>query len=391
MLVTSDLVPRRVLAAMSCLVACTPPASDGRTDGAESGATTAAGDDTGVTGGGTTSAGSSGGGSSGDVGGPVGEWVWRDVPGSMCANGTPTGLGVNRGTDDRLVIYMSGGSACLDEGCSIGTPSMRKDGGFGASELAACVAGDCDGAVTFPSASIFDRASAINPFAGATFVFISNCAGDYYVGDNDHAFPGWTARFHGSRNQGLFAAELAAAFPAASRVVLTGGSAGSVGAMLNYWQWVAAFPGTRVDLVSDSFAFVFADGPEWRYPLHDPQLPPGCTTCASDYRTIYEFNAGLAAGARIAVLDSEDNWTLDLATLYKYTQGLEALQPRLAEIADLRYYVASGAEHILLQHPLDSDEIDVERDGDAPQRLSDFLARMQDDDPAWQSMTCLGP
>lgn len=324
---------------------------------------------------------------------PIDEWSWHDVPGAICANGSATGIGVNQGTDDRLVIYMSGGSACLDAGCSIGTPSMRKDGGFGAAELELCVAGDCDGGVTFPSKSVFDRSSAVNPLADATYVFISNCAGDYYVGDNEHEFPGWTAQFHGWRNQGLFAAELAAIYPETSRIVLSGGSAGAVGAMLNYWRWVDAFlmTGARVDLVSDSFAFVFEDGPEWRYALHNPQVPPGCATCASDYRTVYEHNAGLAPGSRIAVIDSEDNWTLDLATFYKYTGGLEALQPLLDGISNLRYYVASGDAHILMQHPLDSDEIDVERDGEEPRYLSEFLMAMQSDDPAWHSVSCLGP
>lgn len=322
---------------------------------------------------------------------PLGVWTWLDVPGAICANGTPTGVGINRGSGERVVVYMSGGSACLDEGCSIGTPSMRKDGGFGAAEMQACAAGDCDGGVTFPARSIFSRTAAANPFADATFVFVSNCAGDYYVGDNEHAFGGRTAQFRGSRNQRLFAGALAAAFPAATRVVLTGGSAGSVGALLNYWQWRRAFADTRVDLVSDSFALVFDDGPEWRYALHAPQLPPDCATCAADYRTVHDYNSGIAGDARIAVLDSEDNVTLDLATLFRYTQGLEDLQPRLAALPNTRYFVASGDEHILFQHELDSPEVDAVDAAGETHLLATFLAQMQGDDPAWQSHSSLGP
>src|SRR5688572_1681836 len=51
---------------------------------------------------------------------PLGEWVWQDIAGTACANGSPTGVGINRGGGTQLVIYMSGGSACLDENCSIG-------------------------------------------------------------------------------------------------------------------------------------------------------------------------------------------------------------------------------------------------------------------------------
>ncbi len=128
---------------------------------------------------------------------PVGLWTWYDIRGAVCGNGTTTGIGVNQGSGSQVLIFMSSGSACLD--------------------------------------------------------------------------------------QELFAAELAASFPDASRVILTGGSAGSVGAMLNYWQWVDAFQGTRVDLVSDSFALVFADGAAWRHTMHHAQVPPGCPTCGTDY------------------------------------------------------------------------------------------------------------
>lgn len=326
---------------------------------------------------------------SGIIDGPIGEWVWYEIPGAICANGTPTGIGVNQGSGSRIVIYLSGGGTCTNESCTVGTPSMRQDGGFGAAQLQSCVAGSCDGSVTFPADSIFSRSAATNPFGDATYVFISNCAGDYYVGNNEHAFPGWTAHFQGSHNQTLFAAEVAASFPDASRVVLSGGSAGSVGAMLNYWQWVNAFAGTRVDLVSDSFALVFADGPEWRYALHNPQVPPGCTTCASDYRTVYDFNSSIAPSSRIAVLDSENNWTLDLTSGYQYTQGLQALQQRLNPIANLKYFVANGSTHILLQYPLDDAAIDVQTLTSGTHLLSEFLGKMQADDPAWQSLTPL--
>src|SRR5689334_11709107 len=101
--------PTPLLAALLGVVACNATAGDGETDGGGSSTTSTGG--TSVTDGGSTNEAGTG-----DIHGPVGEWVWHDVPGAICANGTPTGLGVNQGTGDRLVIYMSGGSACLDEG-----------------------------------------------------------------------------------------------------------------------------------------------------------------------------------------------------------------------------------------------------------------------------------
>lgn len=139
------------------------------------------------------------------IDGSVEEWAWYDIPGAICANGTQTGIGVNQGTGDRIVIFMSPGSACLNETCSSGTPSQRKDGGFREPQLEECIAGDCDGGMTFPTESIFSRTTVTNPFRDATHVYISVCSGDYYIGDNEHVFPSWTARFHGSRNQALLA------------------------------------------------------------------------------------------------------------------------------------------------------------------------------------------
>lgn len=380
---------RGALAPALLLFACgcdAPAASDGGAGGAGATSSSPIGSQTGSQTGSQSTTTSGG----GLIDGPLGECVFHDVPGAICANGTPTGLGVNQGAGDRIVVFLSPGSACLDEGCNIGTPSMRKDGGFRDAELAACVAGDCDGGVTFPSASIFDRASAANPFPDATYVFVSVCSGDYYIGESEHAFDGWTATFHGHANQALFAKALADSFPGASRVVLTGGSAGSVGAMLNYWQWVDAFPGKRVDLVSDSFALVDFDGPEFRYALHAPVLPPGCATCAADYRTVYDFNASIAGSGRIAVVDSENNWTLDAVSGFTYTQDLEALQPRLDALPNTRYFIANGNVHVLLREPLDSDATDVEQPG-GNALLGAFLAAMQSDGGTWTSETCLSP
>ena len=36
------------------------------------------------------------------IDGPIGEWRWYEVPGAICANGSPTGLGVNQGAGDQV-------------------------------------------------------------------------------------------------------------------------------------------------------------------------------------------------------------------------------------------------------------------------------------------------
>lgn len=318
---------------------------------------------------------------------PLDEWLWVDVPGSKCANGTATGIGVNHGTSDRVVVFMSGTTTCVDENCTGGTPSMRKDGGFGAAEMVACTQNSCDGGTIFPERSLFDRLLGSSPFTEDSYVFISNCTGDNYSGDSDHVFPSWTASFHGADNQALFADAIAARFPSANRIIVAGGSAGAIGAQLNYHQWIAAFPGKRVDLISDSFSFILAAGPEFETDIHNPQFPPGCASCATDYRAIYNHNSSIApAGARLAVLDSENNAPLEVSTNDMYTEGLTTLQTRLDGLANTKYFVANGNTHVLLRFPMNSVLVDIETK--QSQFPSDFLTDMQEA-VTWPSRSCL--
>lgn len=50
--------------------------------------------------------------------GPPGEWVWVDVPGSRCGDGSETGIAYNRGTEPRVLIYLEAGGVCPDAHCT---------------------------------------------------------------------------------------------------------------------------------------------------------------------------------------------------------------------------------------------------------------------------------
>ncbi|MEO1268300.1 MAG: hypothetical protein AAFX99_09385, partial [Myxococcota bacterium] len=46
---------------------------------------------------------------------PERTWSWLEVEGMRCANGSPTGIGVNRNTaSPNVVVYLEGGGACWD-------------------------------------------------------------------------------------------------------------------------------------------------------------------------------------------------------------------------------------------------------------------------------------
>src|SRR5262249_16786869 len=68
----------------------------------------------------SSSSASSGGGGGTPVGTPISapmeQWTWVPFDNAFCANGTPTGIGVNL-TDKskRVMIYLQGGGACWDQ------------------------------------------------------------------------------------------------------------------------------------------------------------------------------------------------------------------------------------------------------------------------------------
>lgn len=171
----------------------------------------------------------------------VGKWAWVDVPGAVCRDGSPAGFGINVGTTPKLMIYLEGGGACFNESTCASNPSK----------------------VSARSATrgILDREPAENPVRDWTHVYVPYCTGDVHAGNNpDGNVPGvGPQRFVGYANMGLFLAKLAAAFPATSRVLLTGVSAGGFGSAANYGQVVRAFPSAPVNLVDDA-------GPSMREP-----------------------------------------------------------------------------------------------------------------------------
>jgi hypothetical protein len=334
---------------------------------------------------------------------PFGEWTWQDIPGTKCAQGSETGFGYKRGTGDKVFIFMEGGSVCIDADCK-SSPFYTKWTGYGSKQFFDALAqtpGSYQGQPGIDVAFGFRELNSASPtFADASLVYIPYCSGDYFIGNTDKKWDTWTAQYRGKNNVALFFRAIAAGFPKAARVILSGGSAGSVGAMQNYHQAVTEFGGKRVDLVTDSYSMIGTDIPQFIYPVLGPVMPPNCPTCATDYRTIYNYDAQLAAtvGGRIAILDTENDWTLDWALHLQqqadYTSGLKSLQTYLDQFPNTRYYVANGNNHILMKDVLGANDIDVKQRVDGSlatdtHYLSEFLTRMQNDDPKWQSLSAL--
>ena len=206
---------------------------------------------------------------------PLDTWTWVEVPGAVCRDGSPTGFGVRlSSSSDRLVIYLEGGGACFNNETCTHNPST-----FGEADFASWASGSGSG-------GIFDGDHEDNPFAGDNVVYVPYCTGDVHAGNQVGVdVPGLLSpqdqSFVGYANIGLYLERIVPTFEGASRVVLSGSSAGGFGALFNYDRVAQAFCPTVVVLLDDS-------GP----PLADETMAPCLQT---RWRTLWGLDETLPA------------------------------------------------------------------------------------------------
>jgi len=224
-------------------------------------------------------------------------WNWYPIQGAVCRDGTPNGLYTHVTSSDKLLIFLEGGGACSNLGfCNFNPPGVDKAlSGTGETVLGTALGvavvrqqpGVYTGGVL---QGIFDTANAQNPFKDWNMVYIPYCTGDVHFGTKTGGtVPGLTTpqQFVGYENMKKFVARIVPTFkPKVNRVVITGSSAGSFGAALNYSMVQDAFGEVKVDALLDSGA-PFTDKympvcmqKRWREAWGlDGALPPDCTEC----------------------------------------------------------------------------------------------------------------
>lgn len=283
---------------------------------------------------------------------PVGAWTWRDVPGMVCGDGEPTGVGVNPSDrSDDVVIFLQGGGACWDvNSCFILRSSINIESGY----TAAMFANEAT-----RSAPPFDRADPANPFKDATFIFVPYCTGDLHSGDNvkEYAAFNQTRAVHhkGAANIDALLRELGPTLADKKRVWLTGVSAGGYGAQLNYHRFAAALPGAEVHALADCSPMVTP----WAGRLGEMsgawrlQTPPGCEACATSFPAVIDHLATTYPQRRFALLTYDADNVISLYFNYPLdgTFG-RALNSLLRDQYDphpnARYFARPGTEHVML-------------------------------------------
>jgi hypothetical protein len=274
-------------------------------------------------------------------------WTWVGFPGSACGNGSPTGLGVNLTSRSRdLVIYFQGGGACWDAlTCvTLGTAANLLTG-YGPAQFAA---------EALLAAPAFDRGNAGNPFKDASFVFVPYCTGDLQAGTSTKDYGGTVVHHAGGLNTGLFLERLAATFPGARRIYVTGSSAGGYAAQLNYSRFAAAFPLAEVHALADSAQAVQPISPSYPALLATWKavLPAGCTDCAANLTVLPAWLASAYPAGRFALTAYMQDGTLSYflgynpAGMKAATQSL--LDLRYAPTANARWFAIDLNQHTML-------------------------------------------
>jgi hypothetical protein len=169
---------------------------------------------------------------------PNGEWTWFEAPGTFCRDGSQAGFGYRAGTENKLIVYLQGGNACFNFGSCIINPDSIDSGNH-----------------TYED-GIMDQANPDNPVAGWAQVYIPQCTGDVYSGNNpgfDHPdVPGGPQDFVGHRNVQIMLDYIVPTFPDQDQVMWAGYSAGGFGAAWNYDIAAEAFAPTEVALIDDA-------------------------------------------------------------------------------------------------------------------------------------------
>jgi hypothetical protein len=283
---------------------------------------------------------------------PAGTWTWVPIDGMQCADGSPTGIGVNLSdASDRVVVYMQGGGACWDVNtCFTLMTAVHITGGFGQTDFNNDIS-------TLSQSYLFQRVAA-NPGKDASWVYVPYCTGDLHDGANVAMYDATHVVHHvGRTNASVLFPRVAATRPAADVVWLVGVSAGGYGVAFDWDIARAAWPGAAVHALADSSPLVTTEPTRWTAMQGSwkTTFPSGCTSCSGDLGAMpAALRANMPAGARYGLLANTRDQTI--STYFGLTQDqlsteILAEQAAMTAGSGQAAYLLGGTGHVLLGNP----------------------------------------
>jgi hypothetical protein len=282
-------------------------------------------------------------------------FVYQEVAGTACGNGTPAGIGLAPQPGSRtLVIIMNGGGACWDTFTCFGLNA--------ATHLSTTYGPDVLETDLQPlqRTGLTDRGDDDNPFATANFAFVPYCTGDLGNGravrryQTDLLGLAFRDVHHVGRNNAVAnAVVLASRFPDVDLVYVMGASAGGYAAVLNDDLVVGAFPAATVHVLADGAPFVPPQNglfgtwqAQWDLPI-----PADCDGCDRTFSTLFERRRAGDPSRRFALLTTTNDEVI--RTYFGY--GVNDMTPQVNAIVDAQHsqanshaFVVTGVQHVLI-------------------------------------------
>jgi hypothetical protein len=325
-------------------------------------------------------------------GAPQEKWTWVWVDGTVCLDGSTTGIAVNwtRASNDWL-IYFDGGGMCYGESSCPAT-----DHHWNADDMAANLS---DQLISGP----LRRDDGDNPFLKWNYVFIPYCSGDFHLGNAEEGALGYPQR--GASNFELDIERILPELGDAQRAALVGISAGGYGAMFHYDRIKQALPDIPVDLLTDS-SIPFSDWylapclqKLWRdlWQL-DGAIPPDCGACREGDGGLMNIAPWLIArypAMRMGIVAGWDDliirsffgtgYSFDCATfgmmpLESYQCGLTDWRDSIAAEAPVKTFYVSETGHAWLRREY------LGMVSSAGVTLPDWLRSFLDDGAHWENV-----
>jgi hypothetical protein len=306
----------------------------------------------------------------------AGTWTWIPIDGMQCADGSPTGIGVNLSdASPNVLVYMQGGGACWDlNTCFTINSAVHITGGYGQSDFTTDIG-------TLSMSYLFQRVAA-NPFQNASWIYVPYCTGDLHDGAHVAMYDATHVVHHvGRTNASALLPRVAATRPNADVVWLLGISAGGYGVAFDWDLGRAAWPRATVHSLADSSPLVTMEPTRWPAMQASWQMtfPPTCTGCATDLGAMpAALRAAMPAGARYGLLANTRDQTI--STYFGLTQDqlateILAEQAAMAPGSGQAAYLLGGTGHVLLGNPTAQTTTGV--------TLSTWVAQWATGDAAW--------
>ena len=312
---------------------------------------------------------------------------WVALPGAVCSDGSPTGIGVEPGPGPSpdVLVFLNGGGACWDA-LTCFTLRTATAGPYGAAQLQADVR-------SLRTGSIFDRTAPGNPYADFTFVFVPYCTGDVHAGNAVRTYPLAPRAWHhkGAANLSAAFGWLATGIPEPARVVVAGASAGGVGSLHAFDLAKGTWPSARGYLVDDSGppldeipqATIDLWYQEWS--MEDVVTPLCGAPCQQDLSLTLDALAQKYPDDRLALLSSTQDSTIrfffgDAATLTPmdaavFEAGVLGLAGKMETLGNAHAFLVPGTGHTMLGSPGAFTSAGI--------GLFGWLRQQVEDDPDW--------